>query len=149
VRLAASGRTYERKIIMEIIAVSAVVGAVAFGLGIACGRSSPCVHAVYASWSSSQFIHSATPHNLHTFDFAGGISVCSPDGGAAVTQGTSTSLLYPSLFRVRTCQHPVSLRSPLACWRLLLGRAPSSIVPIHVTTPSIAPLRMLAMSRFC
>jgi hypothetical protein len=29
---------------MEIIAVSAVVGAVAFGLGIACGRSSPCIH---------------------------------------------------------------------------------------------------------
>ena len=31
---------------MEIIAISAVVGAVAFGLGIACGRSSPCAHEI-------------------------------------------------------------------------------------------------------
>ena len=29
---------------MEIIAISAVVGAVAFGLGIACGKGSPCTH---------------------------------------------------------------------------------------------------------
>ena len=33
--------------------------------------------------------------------------------------------------------------------RLLLEHAPSSIVPIHVTTPSIAPLRTLATSQFC
>lgn len=32
---------------MEIIAISAVVGAVAFGLGIACGKSSPCNHDIY------------------------------------------------------------------------------------------------------
>ena len=39
------------------------------------------------SEGTKQYFHSATPHNLHTFDFADGTSVCSPDGGAAVTQG--------------------------------------------------------------
>lgn len=32
---------------MEIIAISAVVGAVAFGLGIVCGKGSPCDHMLY------------------------------------------------------------------------------------------------------
>ena len=94
------------------------------------------------------FFHRAMPHNLHAFDCAGGIPVCSPDGELRSGRDLSEFVAL-NLFRVKTCQHPVWLRSPLVCLRLLLEHAPSSIVPIHVTTPSIAPLRTLATSQFC
>ena len=40
---------------MEIIAISSIIGIVAFAIGIFCGKSSPCHHEIYCDLNNARF----------------------------------------------------------------------------------------------